>query len=98
MDEYISREAAMEIVKHTSGDYASAFAELRKLPAADVAPVRHGRWKGFSHSKWYGFDSLGEPIYRDGVLYCCSECNRRSIIQTKYCPNCGAVMDGDKNG
>mgnify|MGYP004656944427 CR=1 FL=1 len=36
MFEYIDREAAMEIVKRTSGDYASAFAELRKLPAFSV--------------------------------------------------------------
>ena len=41
MTDYISREAAMEIVKRTSGDYAAAFSEIRKLPAADVEPVRH---------------------------------------------------------
>lgn len=44
MSDYISREAAMEIVKRTSGDYAAAFSEIRKLPAADVEPVRHGNW------------------------------------------------------
>ena len=38
-DEYISREAALEITTRTCGDYAAAFAEIRKLPAADVAPV-----------------------------------------------------------
>ena len=44
MSDYISREAAMKIVKRTSGDYAAAFSEIRKLPAADVEPVRHGNW------------------------------------------------------
>ncbi len=44
MAEYISREAAMEIVKRTSGDYAAAFSEIRKLLAADVEPVAHGNW------------------------------------------------------
>ena len=44
MADYISREAAMEIVKRTSGDYAAAFSEIRKLPAADVEPVRNGNW------------------------------------------------------
>lgn len=44
MSDYISREAAMEIVKRTSGDYAAAFSEMRKLPAADAEPVRHGNW------------------------------------------------------
>lgn len=35
----IYREDALEIVRRTSGDYAAAFAEIRKLPAADVVPV-----------------------------------------------------------
>lgn len=38
-DEYISREAALEITTRTCGDYAAAFAEIRKLPAADVVEV-----------------------------------------------------------
>nr|DAP26487.1 MAG TPA: hypothetical protein [Caudoviricetes sp.] len=38
-EEYISREAALEITTRTCGDYAAAFAEIRKLPAADVAEV-----------------------------------------------------------
>lgn len=39
MTDYISREAALEITTRTCGDYAAAFAEIRKLPAADVAEV-----------------------------------------------------------
>ena len=69
MSDYISREAAMEIVKRTSGDYAAAFSEIRKLPTADVAPVVHGRWEGYTHSRYCGVDEYGEPIYRDGVVY-----------------------------
>ena len=38
-NDFIKRKAAMEIVKRTSGDYATAFSEIRQLPAADVAPV-----------------------------------------------------------
>lgn len=43
MSDYIRREAALEIVKRTSGDYAAAFSEIRKLPAADVEQERDGR-------------------------------------------------------
>ena len=43
-DEYIRRAEALEITTRTCGDYAAAFAEIRKLPAADVAPVVHGQW------------------------------------------------------
>lgn len=38
-DEYISREEALKITTRTCGDYAAAYAGIRKLPAADVAPV-----------------------------------------------------------
>lgn len=37
--EYIEREAVLEIVKRTSGDYAAAFAEIRALPTADEQEV-----------------------------------------------------------
>lgn len=79
MDEYIKKQDAMIIVKQTCGDYATAFCEIDKLPAADVAPVRHGKWVSDG----------------DGSIYC-SECNRRPtlLVQTDYCPKCGAKMDG----
>lgn len=38
-DEYIRRAEALEITTRACGDYAAAFAEIRKLPAADVEPV-----------------------------------------------------------
>ena len=49
MDEYIRREDALEITTRTCGDYAAAWAEIRKLPAADVAEVvrcKDCRWRG----------------------------------------------------
>ena len=39
MAEYIERTEALEITTRTCGDYAAAWSEIRKLPAADVAPV-----------------------------------------------------------
>ena len=52
MKEYIERAAAMEsilgltIVDPAVAQYANAVCyHLQNLPAADVAPVRHGRWK-----------------------------------------------------
>lgn len=84
MDEYILKTAAMEIVRRTSGDYAAAFAAIRKLPADDVAPVVHGEWllrhEGYGH------------------YWECSSCHKSPRIyvtkDTRYCPNCGAKMDG----
>lgn len=39
------------------------------------------------HAKWKMTDS---PY--------CSHCNRIAMLRYKYCPNCGAKMDGDRNG
>lgn len=80
MAEYIERETAMDIVRRTSGDYAAAFTELRRLPPADVASVRHGRW--IKRKTWN--------------FHVCSECSFETPPYTSfmnYCPNCGATMD-----
>jgi len=66
--------------------------EIDECPAADVAPVVHGEWEGYTNSQWIGCDEDGNAKYRDGVLYYCSNCRRRSIIKTKFCPACGARM------
>ena len=36
MDEYIRRAGALEIVKRTNGDYATAFSEIANLAAVKV--------------------------------------------------------------
>ena len=57
---------------------------LDAIPAADVAPVRHGRW--IEHEK-----------YTFGVMYDCSICDNLILDNGhswNYCPNCGAKMDG----
>ena len=56
-----------------------------RQPTVDAEPVRHGRWiKG-------GY-ACGEAEWK------CSECHeidwRTSISRFKYCPFCGAKMDG----
>ena len=50
-------------------------------PAADVAPVVHGRWVPF-HS-----EAAGDIQY-------CSACEIGFAAKTDYCPHCGAKMDG----
>lgn len=64
--------------------------ECRKMighekPTVDAEPVRHGHWI-----------ECGEPN-QDGEFelwfYRCSVCGNASI-NSNYCPNCGAKMDG----
>lgn len=57
----IYREDALEIVRRTSGDYAAAFAEIRKLPAADVVPVV--RCKDCKHGELYARNDGETGVY-----------------------------------
>ena len=59
----------------------------------EIGKSKHGEWLGFTSSRFYGIDEDGEPIYRDGVMYRCSECRYGTVVKSNYCPRCGARMD-----
>ena len=95
MDEYIKRECAVDAVLDvyydtpdidlSGGKFEAA---ILKIPVADVAPVRHGRWLGWGKS--------GTPTYENYGT--CSVCGEDAEIYTEhrnFCPNCGAKMDGE---
>ena len=95
-DEYIRRDAAMKAVASQYGACRSPAQnrmideirnKIRRMPAADVAPVRHGRW---IHTElaahWYGKDECNECTYH--------EHDRKDLSHFNYCPGCGAKMDG----
>lgn len=74
-----------------------AIEEFENAPTIEAVPVRHGRWKGWTTSKFTGKYDDGEPIYKDYVYYTCSKCYRKSAIQELYCPSCGYIMDRGGN-
>ena len=83
MDEYIERELAIEALSRGEGCGNVCRRAIERILAADVAPVRHGRW---SEQEKYTF----------GVMYDCSICGDRILDNGhswNYCPNCGAKMD-----
>lgn len=90
MSDYISREAAMEIVKRTSGDYAAAFSEIRKLPAADVEPVRHGQWLR-TDDDWSSLVTI--QCSACGGEWCFEVDEDVQLLGYNYCPGCGCKMD-----
>ena len=99
--EYIEREAAIiglaasSLMPHQIDDAAEA---IQLVPAADVVPVRHGRWVWNPNGMDWG---LGAWV--------CSECHAKPETwweaDEKYnpyrcsgghfCGNCGVRMDGD---
>ncbi len=60
--------------------------QIKDVPSADVAPVRHGHWiKNDPHCDGLAF------------LWNCSECGEESDEGYRYCPACGARMDGEND-
>lgn len=98
MAEYIRRAEALEITTRTCGDYAAAWSEIRKLPAADVTQVVHGRWLEEKKQTLLPveYDDIGEPILHDYVAYRCDQCGRTCKQKEPYC-HCGAKMENGVN-
>lgn len=77
---------------------------IDNTPTVEAQPVKHGYWEekpSYAEDKALGFD----------FQIVCSECDlqnsyfifgegdepeEKTFIRSKYCPNCGARMDGDK--
>ena len=84
MDEYVTKEQVIDWYRpYGQTDepipFETLVSDLRDMKAADVAPVRHGRWVYPIGMAWN---------------YVCSECGKSiGVIKHKYCPNCGAKMD-----
>ena len=77
MAEYIERELAIKALSRGEGCENVCRRAIERILAADVAPVRHGKWL---HRK-------------NGVAYCSECEVDTVEDETNYCPNCGAKMD-----
>lgn len=98
MADYISREDAVEwfmsfiMMDEDNIPADTVVGDLKTaIPAADVEPVRHARWK------LIGADKRG----RGGVWECTGAdgCGKIHPYKCRYCPNCGVKMDmEDGNG
>lgn len=88
MSDYISRDELFDNIRNDVAPFnvAMVFRHIHNIPAADVAPVRHGYWESpiFANS-----DDELDPRVK------CSECGsvEAAFARWKYCPNCGAKMD-----
>ena len=69
-------------------DEAVRCEDIRNAPIADVAEVRHGKWR--VHDSDVGY-----------VQFACSLCGELVTLDDEeqpypYCPNCGARMDAER--
>ena len=63
-----------------------AINNIKAAPTVDAEPVRHGEWVQKKHR-----------IFGLPYDYICSVCGcDYALAEYKYCPSCGARMDGGK--
>lgn len=83
-DQTVSKYATVRHCLVARGAIDRATKAIESLPADDVAPVVHGRWK----------------CHGDCGVTECSACGwsiEEYAGDYAYCPNCGARMDGDSD-
>ena len=74
--------------------FVSAFSTI------EAEPVRHGRWE---ECDWVEFDGHSECIRYPKKGRVCTNCRnafKKEFIdapRVRYCPHCGAKMDGDSH-
>lgn len=101
MKEYIERETVLDRLAKVDMDTYYGFTAavqfgvdhaiqcIKEAPAADVAPVRHGRWMvtdGYPHRLYC---SVCYKTYAKNVKWV-----EELDLPVNYCPECGALMDG----
>ena len=85
MAEYIKRESAIEAILSDPPDahYPQWYADkIKAIPAANVAPVRHG---------WWVKPGCTWQCTNCNVLMSIDGTPKENLLN--YCPNCGAMMD-----
>lgn len=100
MGKYIDRDRLLKVLEHNfcgigGADVMRQLIEMQ--PAADAAPVRHGKWKELNRTAFVGIDKFGKEIYRNLRYNTCSLCRNGSVSRLNYCPNCGARMYGEES-
>ena len=102
MNDYIERDKLLEQKPFTyAGGYLSSYnsgfldcAEearetIKNAPAADVAPVRHGRWLTTDAYPHHLYCSVCYKTYAKNAKWV-----NELDLPTNYCPNCGCCMLG----
>jgi len=94
-DEYISKKQAVDLLRSLPNPYnllqlhtiGMAIYSIENEPAADVQPVKRGRWS----------ECYTDSHHYSGICSVCGRASIKSLTESlyEYCPKCGARMDGD---
>lgn len=89
--EHLKRKEAEPATRNYTEGFNDALMRCRSMvhsaPTVDAEPVKHGRW-------FLERDPNGNP-YCFHCSCCDSDYHHIGVTSaTKYCPNCGAKMDG----
>ena len=89
MADYIDREKIFSIWRSmpAPASVTSLAAAISQTPAADVAPVVHGKWEPGNPI----CPVCGENKFKD------LDADVWADWQPKFCPNCGTLMDGKED-
>lgn len=84
MAEYIEKAELIKKLCFETAEwyYSPTIKTIKDFPAADVQPVKHGKWIWDSNAP-----------HREHGAYKCSNCGCHSDFEENYCYNCGAKMD-----
>ena len=111
MSEYIERESLISNLKDLPEqeriEYMGIYDCIKSQHTADVVEIRHGKWLEDEYDEtMYCSKCKEEALYESTFelqfdydweenLVPCGYEEHRTYIRTKYCPHCGAKMDGD---
>ena len=96
MAEYIERESAIAwfmpyVHAGESIDADVVISDIKGMKSADVAEVVHGEWLR-SDDDWNSLTTIQCSLCSEE--WCFETYDDVSLLNYKYCPNCGAKMDG----
>lgn len=80
---------------YTASDVQCCLSKLQDMLDVETEPVRHSYWESYDTSAYIGTDDEGDPRWAARRFYVCHErgCRYKSVVRSKFCPNCGARMD-----
>lgn len=89
-EQTVSKYPSSELCRASRMGAEGAMNELDYAPTADVAEVRHGKWVHTDYAMhWLGKDECSACTYHTF--------DRDDLSHFNFCPNCGAIMNGDED-